>query len=90
MGGEERAPMPTRSASRTRSCSATAAGRFERKYETRSVVDGRYVSIVRSDYDGYRRRASQSAVDTILWDRSADKRISIRPFFTETADNGPT
>ena len=29
-------------------------------------------------------------IDTILWDATANKRISIRPFFTETADNGPT
>jgi hypothetical protein len=29
-------------------------------------------------------------VNTILWDRSDNKRISVRPFFTETADNGPT
>ena len=29
-------------------------------------------------------------VNTILWDATAKKRISIRPFFTETADNGPT
>jgi hypothetical protein len=31
-----------------------------------------------------------SDVNTILWDSTAKKRISIRPFFTETADNGPT
>jgi hypothetical protein len=31
-----------------------------------------------------------SDVDTILWDATLKKRISIRPFFTETADNGPT
>jgi hypothetical protein len=31
-----------------------------------------------------------SDVDTILWDSAAKKRISIRPLFTETADNGPT
>jgi hypothetical protein len=29
-------------------------------------------------------------IDTILWDANAKKRISIRPFFTETADDGPT
>jgi hypothetical protein len=28
--------------------------------------------------------------DTILWDTAAHKRVSIRPFFNETADNGPT
>jgi hypothetical protein len=30
-----------------------------------------------------------SDVNTVLWDRAENKRISIRPFFTETADNGP-
>src|SRR4029077_9585297 len=28
--------------------------------------------------------------NTILWDATAKKRISIRPFFTETADDGLT
>jgi hypothetical protein len=63
---------------------------MERKYETRSVVDGRYVSIVRADYEYTGGAHPNSSSDTILWDRSAGKRISIRPFFTETADNGPT
>jgi peptidoglycan-N-acetylmuramic acid deacetylase PdaC-like protein len=63
---------------------------FERKYETRSLVDGRYVSIVRADYEYTGGAHPNSSSDTILWDRSAGKRISIRPFFTETADNGPT
>jgi len=63
---------------------------MERKYETRSVVDGRYVSIVRGDYEYTGGAHPNRTTDTILWDRSAGKRISIRPFFTETADNGPT
>jgi hypothetical protein len=63
---------------------------YERKYQTRSVVDGRYVSIVRADYEYTGGAHPNSSSDTILWDRSAGKRISIRPFFTETADNGPT
>lgn len=62
---------------------------FERKYAVRSVVDGRYVSIVRSDYMNTGGAHPNSDVDTILWDITARKRISIRPFFTETADNGP-
>jgi Deacetylase PdaC len=62
----------------------------ERKYETRSVVDDRYVSIIRNDYEYTGGAHPNSSSDTILWDRSAGKRISIRPFFTETADNGPT
>jgi uncharacterized protein YndB with AHSA1/START domain len=63
---------------------------MERKYETRSVVDGRYVSIVRADYEYTGGAHPNSSSDTILWDKLAGKRISIRPFFTETTDNGPT
>jgi hypothetical protein len=63
---------------------------FERKYETRSVVDGRYLSIIRADYEYTGGAHPNSSSNTILWDRQAGKRISIRPFFTETADNGPT
>jgi hypothetical protein len=56
----------------------------------RSVVDGHYVGIVRADYMDSRGAHPNSGVDTVLWDSTAKKRISIRPFFTETADNGPT
>ena len=63
---------------------------FERKYDTRSVVDGHYVSIVRSDYMDTHAAHPNSDVNTILWDATQKKRISIRPFFTETADNDPT
>jgi Protein of unknown function (DUF3298) len=63
---------------------------MERKYETRSVVDGHYISIVRSDYMDSGGAHPNSDVNTILWDKTANKRISIRPFFTETSDNGPT
>lgn len=63
---------------------------MERKYETRSVVDGHYVSIVRSDYMDTGGAHPNSDVNTILWDSTASKRISIRPFFTETADDGAT
>jgi hypothetical protein len=60
---------------------------FERKYAIRSVVDGHYVSIVRSDYMDTGGAHPNSDV---LWDEASKKRISIRPFFTETTDNGPT
>jgi hypothetical protein len=63
---------------------------YERKYAIRSVVDGQYISIVRSDYMDTGGAHPNSDVDTILWDTTAKKRISIRPFFAETADNGPT
>lgn len=62
---------------------------YERKYTVRSVVEGRYVSIVRSDYMNTGGAHPNSDVNTILWDATARKRISIRPFFTETVDNGP-
>jgi hypothetical protein len=63
---------------------------FQRQYTTRSVVEGQYVSIVRSDYMDSGGAHPNSDVNTILWDASLKKRISIRPFFTETADDGPT
>ncbi|MBR0811454.1 DUF3298 domain-containing protein [Bradyrhizobium diazoefficiens] len=63
---------------------------FERKYETRSVVADRYVSVLRNDYMNTRGAHPNSDVNTILWDKTDNKRISIRPFFTETADNGAT
>jgi hypothetical protein len=63
---------------------------FERKYTIRSVVADRYVSIVRDDYMDTHGAHPNTDVNTILWDKADNKRISIRPFFTETADNGPT
>ncbi|WP_375784046.1 RsiV family protein [Bradyrhizobium sp. Pha-3] len=63
---------------------------FERKYSVRSIVDGRYVSVLRDDYMDSHGAHPNTDVNTILWDATAKKRISIRPFFTETADNGPT
>jgi hypothetical protein len=68
---------------------SNGAWSYERKYDVRSVVDGHYVSIVRSDYMDTGGAHPNSDIDTILWDTSGRKRISIRPFFTETADNGP-
>lgn len=63
---------------------------FERKYTVRSVVADRYVSVLRDDYMDTHGAHPNSNVDTILWDKAENKRISIRPFFTETAANGPT
>lgn len=62
---------------------------YDRNYALRSVV-GRYVSIVRSDGTFEGGAHPNQAIDTILWDAEAKKRISIRAFFNETADNGPT
>jgi hypothetical protein len=63
---------------------------FERQYLTASVVGGRYISILREDYADTHGAHPNTYVDTILWDDTAKKRISIRPFFKETADGGPT
>jgi Protein of unknown function (DUF3298) len=63
---------------------------FERRYSVRSVVGDRYVSVVRDDYMDTHGAHPNTDVDTILWDKTAKKRISIRPFFKETADGGPT
>ena len=63
---------------------------FERKYSIRSVVADRYVSLLRDDYMDAHAAHPNTDVNTILWDKTENKAISIRPFFTETADNGPT
>jgi len=63
---------------------------FERKYSVRSVVADRYISIVRDDYMDTHGAHPNTDGNTILWDKAESKPISIRPFFTETADNGPT
>jgi len=63
---------------------------FERGYAQTSKVGGRYVSIVRTDYVYTGGAHPNTDVDTILWDTEAKKQISVRPFFKETADNGPT
>lgn len=63
---------------------------YERRYNFRSVVDGHYVSLIRNDYFDTGGAHPNSDVNTILWDMTARKRISIRPFFADTADDGPT
>jgi hypothetical protein len=60
-----------------------------RSYSRISLVADRYVSVIRSD-DSFTGGAHPNhESDTLLWDRQAGKMISIRPFFTELADNGP-
>jgi hypothetical protein len=63
---------------------------FERHYVTASAAGGRYISILREDYADTHGAHPNTYVDTILWDDTAKKRLSIRPFFKETADGGPT
>jgi hypothetical protein len=63
---------------------------YGRVYSVRSIVAEHYVSVLRDDYMDTHGAHPNRTVDTILWDKAAAKRISIRPFFTETADNGAT
>lgn len=63
---------------------------YGRDYSVRSIVADRYVSVLRNDYMDTHGAHPNRTVDTILWDKAQAKRISIRPFFTETADGGPT
>jgi hypothetical protein len=62
---------------------------FERSY-TQSSAIGRYVSIDRDDYLNSGGAHPNSENNSILWDTVLKKRISIRPFFRETAPNGST
>lgn len=62
---------------------------YSRIYAQRSAI-GRYISIVRTDGVFTGGAHPNQSIDTILWDRNTKKRISIRPFFKETADKGPT
>lgn len=62
---------------------------LERNYMIQSVVAGRYISILRNDYEFTGGAHPNRNFDTILWDDQAKKPISIRPFFTELKDNGP-
>lgn len=62
---------------------------FERGYSLRSVV-GRYVSVLRTDYEDGLGAHPNHLTNTILWDTAARKQVSIRPFFKETATGGPT
>ncbi len=63
---------------------------YDRVYTFRSFVADRYVSLLRDDGTYAGGAHPNSNTDTILWDVTAKKRISVRPFFNETADNGPT
>lgn len=62
---------------------------YERNYTTDSVVANRYVSIVRTDFTYTGGAHPNTSFNTILWDSTAKKRISIRSFFKETDDGGP-
>jgi hypothetical protein len=63
---------------------------YDLVYTLHSIVADRYVSIVYDDGTFTGGAHPNTRTNTILWDATAKKRISIRRFFKETADNGPT
>jgi hypothetical protein len=63
---------------------------FARDYTVQSIVAERYVSVLRTMFIYTGGAHPNTDLDTILWDDTAKKPISIRPFFKELADNGPT
>lgn len=60
---------------------------LERDYAVVSVVAGRYVSILRTDYTYTGGAHPNTTLETVLWDEQTRKRISIRPFFQDLSDN---
>ncbi len=60
---------------------------LERDYAVVSVVGGRYISILRTDYTYTGGAHPNTTLETLLWDEQTKKRISIRPFFNDLADN---
>lgn len=62
---------------------------FERGYTHLSTA-GPYVSVLRTDFFFSGGAHPNTEVNTILWDTGTRKRVSVRPFLTETKDNGPT
>lgn len=68
---------------------STSPWSYERSYNLRSAI-GPYISVLRQDYTFTGGAHPNRYTDTILWDRDAGKRISVRPFFNETEDGGST
>ena len=60
---------------------------LERDYAATSVVAGRYISILRTDYSFTGGAHPNTTLETLLWDEQTRKRISIRPFFIDLSDN---
>jgi hypothetical protein len=60
---------------------------LERDYAVTSVVGGRYISILRTDYTYTGGAHPNTTLETLIWDEQTKKRISIRPFFTDLSDN---
>jgi hypothetical protein len=68
---------------------STSPWTYERSYNLRSAI-GPYISVLRQDYTNTGGAHPNRYTDTILWDRDAGKRISVRSLFNEAEDGGPT
>jgi hypothetical protein len=62
---------------------------YARSFTLRSYVTHRYVSVLTEDHTYTGGAHPNTMLDTLLWDQAQKKYLSIRPFFKETADNGP-
>ena len=62
---------------------------YDRSYFTEGTP-GHYISVSYRDYLSTGAARAKQDVNTILWDSQNKKRADVRPFFKETADNGPT
>jgi hypothetical protein len=62
---------------------------YERTYTLRSAI-GPYISVLRQDYTNTGGAHPNRYTDAILWNRDTGKRISVRPFFNDAEDGGPT
>lgn len=60
---------------------------LERDYSVTSVVANRYISVLRTEFSYSGGAHPNTIFETLLWDEQLRKRISIRPFFTDLADN---
>lgn len=62
----------------------------ERTYRLGPVIGNRYVNVLQSEWGFFGGNHSLAGAGVVLYDRSTKKRTDIRPFFTETMDDGPT
>ena len=68
-----------------------ASSQIELMYRQNYIGQRGAVAMFQEEGYSYTGGAHPNTVtETILWDKAQKKRISIRPFFSETADRGPT
>jgi hypothetical protein len=60
---------------------------YQRHYRMRSEIASRYVSIIRVDSGETGGSNPNAELATIVWDKQAGKRISIRHMLTDTRDD---